>query len=60
MESGTTQTPTPHTPRTCLQLMYVLLSRGEIEITCDQSQFKNQYEEHWKDMETLLPGLLPR
>ncbi|XP_052784819.1 uncharacterized protein LOC128220453 isoform X2 [Mya arenaria] len=39
--------------------MYFLLS-GEIEITCDQSQFKGQFEEQWRDMETLLPGLLPR
>ncbi|XP_060585770.1 cAMP-dependent protein kinase type II-alpha regulatory subunit-like isoform X2 [Ruditapes philippinarum] len=39
--------------------MYFLLS-GEIEITCDQSQFKRQYPELWREMETLLPGLLPR
>ncbi|XP_053403282.1 uncharacterized protein LOC123553732 [Mercenaria mercenaria] len=39
--------------------MYFLLS-GEIEITCDQSQFKRQYSDLWREMETLLPGLLPR
>lgn len=39
--------------------MFFLLS-GEVEITCDQSQFKNQYADSWREMETLLPGLLPR
>ncbi|XP_052217080.1 uncharacterized protein LOC127834962 isoform X3 [Dreissena polymorpha] len=39
--------------------MFFLLS-GEIEITCDQSLFRSQYEDIWREMEALLPGLLPR
>jgi len=42
----------------CDPLCY--MCSGEIEITCDQSQFRGQYEEQWREMETLLPGLLPR
>ncbi|KAL4220376.1 hypothetical protein ACF0H5_020781 [Mactra antiquata] len=38
----------------------IFLLSGEMEITCDQSQFKSQYEDLWREMETLLPGLLPR
>lgn len=39
--------------------LFFILS-GEVEITCDQSQFKSQYVELWREMEHLLPGLLPR
>ena len=33
---------------------------GEIEITCDQAVFNVQYESLWRQMQKLVPALLPK
>lgn len=39
--------------------MFFILS-GEIEITCDQAVFDVQYDSLWRQMQKLVPGLLPK